>query len=159
MKKTPAILIFAMSNVRSAADFASVTLSFLIHATEDESRLLRQVSSSFGVPQEKIQLEVLEGYYGNYLRLAKIHVTGKEANILSDSIFVRLDRESRRALLLELEKSVDQHDSLYLRIDRQLLGERLTLGSEEPIRIKLKPKNRHGNRISVRNRYRELLED
>jgi RNA binding exosome subunit len=149
---------FQMSQRNPKPEFASVTISFFIHSTEDESRLLNQASNSFGIPLNQIELESLEGHYVNRLRSAKIHVTGKDANLVSESILSKLNSQSKKIILDELEKSVDEHDSLYLRLDRQLLGETLVLGSEEPIRIKLKPKNRYGNRRAIHNAYRKLLE-
>jgi RNA binding exosome subunit len=158
MKKEATVYCFVMSERKLRTEFASVTISFLIHSTEDESRLLNQVSQSFGIPLESIKIETLEGHYGNPLHSAKAHIVGPEANALSKLILVKLDFVSRETVLSELEKSIDEHDSLYLRLDRQLLGENLVLGSEEPIRIKLKPKNRYSNRRAIREAYRELLE-
>lgn len=142
---------------KSRIEFSSVTISFFIHSTEDESRLVNEVSRSLGILATSVELDKLEGHYGNVLHSAKAHIVGQGADQVSKLILSRLDSQSKGTIISGLEKSVDEHDTLYLRLDRQLLGESLKLGSEEPIRIKLKPKNRYGNRRGIRDAYRELL--
>ena len=149
---------FTMPVKSSRIEFSSATITFFIHATEDGSRLVNKVSRSLGIPVTSVELDTLEGHYGNVLHSAKAHIVGQGADQVSKSILSRLDSQSKATIISDLEKSVDQHDTLYLRLDRQLLGEGLALGSEEPIRIKLKPKNRYGNRRVVRDAYRGLLD-
>lgn len=146
-----------MPKSSSSFGFTSVTISFLIHATEDVSSLINLVSNRLGLSSEAFEVRQLEGHYGNALHYASAHVTGNTANTVSDLIFANLDNESRSVLTSNIESSLDEHDALYIRLDRQLLGERLTFGSEEPIRIKFKPKNRKGGRKTIREEYTDLL--
>jgi RNA binding exosome subunit len=146
-----------MPERRSRAEFASVTISFFIHSTEDESRLISQASRSLGISPESFELETLEGHYGNVIHSAKAHIVGYQADTVSKFILGRLDSSCKATIVSDLERSIDEHDSLYLRLDRQLLGQSLVLGAEEPIRVKLKPKKRYVNRMAVRDAYQELL--
>jgi RNA binding exosome subunit len=88
---------------------------------------------------------------------AKSRIIGQEADNVSRSILAKLQSQSKVVIVTELEKCIDEHDSLYLRLDRQLLDQSLVLGSEEPIRIKFKLKNGFANREKTRELYRELL--
>ncbi len=137
--------------------FASVTISFFIHSTEEVSRLTDKISRSLGIPLNSIELETLEGHYGNVLHSAKAHILGEQADLVSKLILERLDSASKATIASELERSIDEHDALYLRLDRQLLGESLVIGSEEPIRVKLKPKSRYRSRAAMRSAYLEML--
>jgi RNA binding exosome subunit len=138
-------------------EFASLTISFFIHATEDEPGLIGRVSSSLGVDPKSFELLALEGHFGNTIRSAKAHIKGEAANDISRKIIAKLDSQSKNGILLELEKSVDEHESLFLRLDRQNLGSTLHVGRDEPIRIKLKPTKQYGNRNSIMDGYRELI--
>lgn len=142
---------------RRGPEFASVTISFFVHATEDEPRLIELVSRELGVPQSEMQIEPLKGHYGNALTSVRAHVIGRAAGEISKYILTTLDVETKRALSREIDRNMDEHEALYIRLDRQLLSRRFTLGYDEPIRIKLKPKNRFGERGTVRETYRELL--
>ncbi len=52
---------------------------------------------------------------------------------------------------------MDEHDALYLRIDRQSIDRELVISDEEPIRVKLKPKFRVGGRASMKEGYGEMI--
>ncbi len=143
--------------VKSATAFASVTISFFIHSTEDEVRLIQNVSKALGISKDSIVLDNLQGHHGNTLRSAKAHIIGNEANRISKYILGTLDVPSKSTVVSELEKSVDEHDALYLRLDRQLVSQKLALSAEEPIRVKLKPRNRFENRRAIKDAYLELL--
>lgn len=130
----------------------------MIHATEAEEDLLRKVKEKFGINDEDISLDKIQGYFGNLILSVKIHVIGPGTKQVANRIFSCLSKNSRETLLSELDKSMDEHDSLYVRIDRQNLGtEEIFLSDEEPIRVKLKPKRRTGGRESMKKEYVELL--
>ena len=138
-------------------DFSSVTISYFIHATEDERRLNESVCSSFGLEEGVQSLEQLQSHYGNSLISATIHITGSTAGKMAKNILRQLDDSSKSALLSDLEKHLDEHDALYLRIDRQTIGEHYYMTDEEPVRIKLKPRARAGGRNAIQGSYAELI--
>ncbi len=148
---------FLMARLKSSFGFASVTISFLIHSTEDVQSLVELVSRKLQLPENAFELHQLEGHYGNSLHYASAHITGDLADLVSVSIFSSLDEKSKESLAMNLDSNLDEHDALYVRLDRQSLNQRLTLGSEEPIRIKFKPSSRRGGRDLVREQYEDLL--
>jgi len=138
-------------------EFASVTVSFFIHATEDSERLLSIVSEDLGVAREELQTENIVGHYGNAIVSVKAHIIGRGAQGVATLILRSLSEGAKKQVLLELEKSMDEHDALYLRIDRQSIDRELVISDEEPIRVKLKPKFRAGGRASMREGYEEMI--
>lgn len=87
----------------------------------------------------------------------KTHLTGERADQVSRMLLSKLQFSSKKRLMADLEKYLDEHDALYLRIDRQSLPEELVLGDDEAIRVKLKPKFRR-DRESVIRAYQEMME-
>ena len=141
-------------------EFSSVTISFLIQATEDEARLLDQVSNQLQLSRENFSVEPMEGHFGNRITVAKAHITGTEADRVTTVLMSSLSQQAKKTLVSELEKSLDEHDALYLRLDRQSLGsEWIGLSDEEPIRVKLKPRIRVGGRRSMMEQYTELIQE
>ncbi len=136
--------------------FSSVELSFFIHSTEDADRLCSLVCDAVGLNESEIVRENLEGYFGNHLISAKSHIVGHRANNLADRIWKKMEASSKIKFLNELEKSVDEHDTLYLRLDRQSLKDFISLSDDEPVHVKLKPSFRE-DRNSMIRAYRELV--
>lgn len=138
-------------------EFSSVTVSYLVHATEDAVRLEGKIEEVLGIRKEEFQFDRTEGHYGNEVIFAKAHLIGSRAKEVSGVILSKIDTASRKALSGRLELSVDEHDALYLRLDRQSLGDKLKVSDEEPIRIKMKPKFRFGGRDKMIEEYRATL--
>ena len=135
-----------------------MTISFFIHSTEDEDRLLSEIENRFGLRPEEVSSERIMGHFGNEMISVKAHLVGNRAQEVARIIVGALSRTAKNSIRAELERSLDEHDSIYLRLDRQTLGESsLSLSDEEPIRIKLKPKTRSGGRQSMEKQYEELI--
>ena len=139
-------------------EFASITISFLIHSTEDANRLNSEVCASFSLDSSEISSEGLNGHYGNELRLAKAHLIGKRARETAKRIRDSLSDSSRGQVSRDFNNSIDEHDALYLRLDRQTLySGSLTLSDEEPIRVRMKPRIRTGGHESMKLAYHRVL--
>ncbi|MDG6996294.1 MAG: hypothetical protein JRN52_10260 [Nitrososphaerota archaeon] len=139
-------------------EFTSVTVSYFIHSTEDESRLVESVRSALGLEESEFRYDRIHGHFGNEMKFAIAHLIGKRANDVSVQIFSRLSPSAKRSLSARLEQSVDEHDALFLRLDRQTIKRSLSISDEEPVRVKLKPKIRAGGRSKMIEFYREKLE-
>ena len=138
-------------------ELRSLTISFLIHSTEDELGLIHSVSRAFQIDEDAIEVSSLEGHYGNELKFAKAHVTGKRASEIAMSAISGVPSSERKTTASILETFMDEHDALYLRVDRQKLPFISLQGEEEPIRLKLKPKNRFKNRSEMLDWYSQVL--
>lgn len=137
-------------------EFSSVTISFFIHSTEDRERLLTSVSARLRLATEELEIEEVEGHFGNRIVSVKAHITGRRAQDIASNMLTNLSKRAKNQTLADLGRSIDEHDSLYLRLDRQTIDGAIALSDQEPVRVKLKPKFRE-SRESMREGYKELI--
>ena len=135
---------------------SSATISFIVHTTEDSEKLITTVSDCFRLHGEEISKQELEGHFGNKMFYIKTHLTGERADRVSRMLLSKLQFSSKKRLMTDLEKYLNEHDALYLRIDRQSLPEELVLGDDEAILVKLKPKLRRDRKSVVRG-FQEMM--
>ncbi|TLY12873.1 MAG: hypothetical protein E6K84_05590 [Thaumarchaeota archaeon] len=120
-------------------EIQSVEVSFFVHATEDESRLVRAVSSFFSLSEPEV--EALEGHFGNRISHVTFRVTREGAARLFSRIVALLSGEETVAILGDRGRNIDERGALYLRFSKQeLLAGRLVLAENDPVRLKLKPR-------------------
>ncbi len=125
----------------------SVEFSCFIHATEDEERVLRALTSL--LPEELRRLDSLPlrkslayGFYGNPILLLRLEFNGEEANKIVMHIFSSMLSEDLRYILEDFESRFAK-GRLYLRFDKQeaYYGTIKLSSGDEVIRcvIKFKP--------------------
>jgi RNA binding exosome subunit len=118
----------------------SVEISYLVHSTEDKKKLSRGVEEmlKMDVPW---RTEELEGHYGNKIVRVSYRVTGESASSFFANLVSSLPEEAKKELSRDLERMMDEHSALYLRLDKQsLISGRLALGGADPIRLRVKPR-------------------
>jgi len=115
------------------------------------------VCEALGIADTEISKESLEGHHGNSLEFVKAHLIGRRAEEVVERISSGLTESSRKELLAELDSSMDEHDALYLRLDRQTIESGLSIADQEPIRVKIKPKFRRGGHESMKAAFMEEL--
>lgn len=121
-------------------EIQSLEVSFLVHATEDESKVIEAIRSQLSI-RDSPAMEMLEGYFGNRIVRVIYHVTGEEATRLFAHISSMISSQDRRRILGEIERNLDEHRALYLRFSKQeLIASRLVLFEKDPVRVKVKPK-------------------
>ncbi|MEM4297742.1 MAG: RNA-binding domain-containing protein [Nitrososphaerota archaeon] len=129
---------------KATISFSSATLTFHVHATEDDKRILEALNRELPIAQAEVERDFLKGHFDNPIIRYTIHLIGEGAQRFADEVFRRLDEADKRLLITRLDKHIDEHGILYLRIDKQLLLEgKLRFSDRDSIRIKLKPKYRH----------------
>lgn len=122
-------------------NFSSIEVAWMIHATEDEGRVIKRMVSLFPLSEENIKSSKLKGHFGNPVLLYKVRLTGAEADKFAQTLFSSINVGDRKKIRYELPKHLDEHGSLYVRISKQLLFENKIATSEtDIIRIKLKLK-------------------
>jgi RNA binding exosome subunit len=118
----------------------SVEVTYLLHATEDPTKVADAVSGLLGVRTEPEE-EVLEGHFGNRIEKIRLHLTGEEAGAAFASLVSKMPPGIKRELVGDLQKFLDEHSALFLRFDKQLLiSGGFALASGDPVRIKVKPR-------------------
>jgi len=135
----------------------SVEGSWGDHATEEGVRGGRADVALVGVDIEP-ESQVAEGHFGNPIAVAKMHLTGDQALVAVKSIFSKMSPQVRDSLRRDLDKYMDEHSALYLRLDKQklLLGE-VALSESDPARVRIKPRL-YALEGSAAQLYRRLLD-
>lgn len=147
-----------MNPAKSGLTFASVDLSFHVHATEDEERVFRTVTEALTIPVGSVGKTLVEGHYGNPIIVFRGRLHAEEANRFAQGLLGRLTEEDRKDIVAKLESHLDEHDAFYLRLSKQLLlAGQVKVSNEDPVRIKLKPKIRFHHDVMTKL-HAELLD-
>jgi RNA binding exosome subunit len=118
----------------------SLEVTYLVHATEDASRIWSAVAGLLVVPTE-VGYERLEGHFGNEILRAKLRLTGNEASDALKRLVEALPARMKKELSSHVEAYLDEHGTLFLRLDKQaLVSGVLALGSADPVRFRVKPR-------------------
>jgi len=114
-------------------------------------------SNTLDINPLEVTKAVLEGHYGNEVKRYVIHLTGRRADEWGKQLLLRMDETDRRRIANEVEKYLDEHGKLYLRLDKQsLIDGVIRAGVEDVVRVKLKPRLKW-NKGKMREDYVELL--
>ena len=118
----------------------SVEVSFHAHATEDSGKVTAAVGRALGISGEP-EAQELEGHFGNKIVQLRHHLTGDDAQAVFRALATKMSASAKEELKRELQKSLDEHSSLYLRLDKQaMMHGDIVLGSSDPVRVKVKPR-------------------
>jgi len=118
----------------------TLEVSYLLHATEDASKVAAAVRGLVGgvTPFES---EEMEGHFGNSIRKMSIHMHGEDAGTAFTRLVASMPRALRESVARDIDGFVDEHSSLYLRFDKQRLVEgEVASGYGEAVRLKVKPR-------------------
>jgi RNA binding exosome subunit len=123
------------------SEIQSVEVSFFVHATEDEPRLLQCIEASLHLGATP-KLEQLRGHFGNGITHVSYHLTGADAARLFVSLASQLGMEEANAILERIDTMMDEHRALYLRLSKQqLVSGKIALASNDSVRLKVKPRS------------------
>lgn len=141
----------------SKVAFMSAEVSFHIHATEDEERCISAFTKTLNIEPQQFTKTILTGHYGNEVKRYVAHITGQRADEWGKQLLAKLDSEERKRIASEIERHVDEHGKLYLRLDKQSLMDGLIrLGSADVVRVKLKPRLKWDT-LKMTQEYAQLL--
>ncbi|TDA33574.1 MAG: hypothetical protein DSO02_03955, partial [Hadesarchaea archaeon] len=93
-----------------------VTVRVLVHATEDENKIMGALKN-FLPSKIRVERVELEGHYGNPLVLLKARVRGKEVEEVLSFLLDKI--ENLASLFPKFERHLDKEGNLYLRLDKQ----------------------------------------
>ncbi|MCX8162198.1 MAG: hypothetical protein N3E44_04310 [Candidatus Bathyarchaeota archaeon] len=132
----------------------SLELEVYVHATEDESKVMKAVSNI--LPKdlyEKISFNKVKarGHYGNPIIIMKAEVKVEDPEVLSKYIIGKMESYDREYVRRSLERFINDVGTVYFRFDKQeaYLG-RIVLRSDDPICVRLKfaiPSGRELDRV------------
>jgi len=111
-----------------------------VHATEDPAKVRGAVQAILGISSPPVT-QILEGHFGNKIIHAKHLLTGDAASSALSNLANAMSIEAKDELLGDLDQMIDDHEALYIRLDKQsFLTGKLALAKEDPIRVRVKPR-------------------
>lgn len=119
-----------------------VDISFLAHATEDESKVIEAVRHLLPAAQVEnvvFHKSSLRGHHGNPITLFEAKIEEKQlVRAVVDNLSVSLNSLDKETLQREIELHVKK-GNLYLRFNKQalFLGQ-IKLGVSDPLRVRLR---------------------
>jgi RNA-binding protein len=132
--------------------FAAAEVNLVLHATEDESKVLKAIEEILLVPSTRFLRSSSEGHYKNKILLQKAILSSKEAAMLAKRVISLLNSADREHLSRLVDDYADEKGNLYIRLDKQRICQgRVSLSETDAIRIRFKPIRRFKPSNSVQN--------
>lgn len=144
------------NDARDPLELGGVTISVVIHATEDKDKVISKIFKVLSLNSARFQEFNTRGHWGNQIVLLNLSMGQTLAGKILKTIYTSLGDNKKTAFLSSLEQSIDEKYNLYVRIDKQsICREEISLSDQDSIKIKFRPsKFRQSNKSET---YRELL--
>lgn len=127
-------------DLEKVQQFSTADVSIIIHATEDENKILDAISNTLSINAEKFNYLESTGHWKNKILLLTGNLESQEANVLAQKILSSLSSFEREQISTSYGSSIDEKGNLYLRLDKQKICQgRISLSESDSIRVKLKP--------------------
>ena len=137
--------------------FSSAEINIVVHATENENKILHSLYDILSIPSEKFTSSVSDGHWGNKILVLTATIDGQVAKDLILKIIPLLNSVDRYHLSNFFDKYVDEKGNLYIRLDKQRICKgRISLSDSDSVRIRFKPIRRYKPSSNLQN-YRVLL--
>jgi RNA binding exosome subunit len=129
-----------MTEEGSSIKFAAAEVSIVLHATEDEIKVLQAIEEILLIPSTRFVRSSSEGHYKNKIVLQKAILSSKESAMLAKRVISLLNSADRDHLSRLVDDYADEKGNLYIRLDKQRICQgRLLLSENDAIRIRFKP--------------------
>ena len=137
--------------------FSSAEINIVVHATENEKKILDSLYGILSIPAEKFISSVSDGHWGNKISILTATIYGQVAKEIVIKIISMLNTVDRYHLSNFFDKYVDEKGNLYIRLDKQRICKgRISLSDSDSVRIRFKPIRRYKPSSNLQN-YRVLL--
>ena len=114
-----------------------VKINLILHATEDENKVLEKLEENFGIEQKDFQIEQIPGHFNNPILLISVQLKKKPALNFISLFFSKMKKDEFQEIFDDVEDFVTS-SGLSLRISKQkLISGILTLSKEDKIKIKI----------------------
>jgi RNA binding exosome subunit len=124
--------------------FSAAEINIVLHATENEGRVLKAIEDVLLVPSERFSSSPSEGHYKNKILLQRAILSSHEAGSLAKRVISLLNSADREHLSRLVHEYSDEKGNLYIRLDKQRMCQgRVSLSETDAIRIRFKPVKRY----------------
>jgi len=114
-----------------------VKINLILHATENENKILEILEDVFHIEQKKFQIEEVPGHFNNPILLVSSKLKKKSAQDFVNVFFLKMKKDEFQEIFDNVEDYVTS-SGLNLRISKQrLISEILTLSKEDSIKINI----------------------
>ena len=114
-----------------------VKINLILHATENENKVLESLENVFGVEQKDFQIEQVPGHFNNPILLITSKLKKKNAQNFIKVFFSKMKKDDFEEVFENVEDYVTS-SGLNLRISKQkLISENLTMSKEDAIKINI----------------------
>jgi len=115
-----------------------VKINLILHATENENKILEILEDVFHIEQKKFQIEQVPGHFNNPILLVSSKLKKKSAQDFVSVFFLKMKKDEFQKIFDNVEDYVTS-SGLNLRISKQrLISEILTLSKEDAIKINIR---------------------
>jgi hypothetical protein len=135
-------------DLEKAYPFSAADVNVIIHATEDENKILEAICSVLSIDTDRFRRMESTGHWRNRISFLTGNFESDEANRLAQKILSSLSSAERDQFSNSSHSLIDEKGNLYLRLDKQRICQgRITLSESDSIRVKFKRVMRfNGNR-------------
>ncbi|MDQ3968590.1 MAG: hypothetical protein M3275_09370 [Thermoproteota archaeon] len=124
--------------------FSAAEINLVLHATEDEGKVLKAIEDVLLVPSKRFSSSPSEGHYKNKILLQKAILSSHEAGSLAGRVILLLNSADREHLSRSIHEYSDEKGNLYIRLDKQRMCQaRVSLSETDAIKIRFKPVKRY----------------
>ena len=114
-----------------------VKINLILHATENENKILEILEDVFHIEQKKFQIEEVPGHFNNPILLVSSKLKKKSAQDFVNVFFLKMKKDEFQEIFDNVEDYVTS-SGLNLRISKQkLISGILTLSKEDAIKINI----------------------
>ena len=114
-----------------------VKINLILHATENENKVLESLENVFGIEQKNFQIEQVPGHFNNPILLISSKLKKKNAENFIKVFFSKMKKDDFEEVFENVEDYVAS-SGLNLRISKQkLVSENLTMSKEDAIKINI----------------------
>ena len=114
-----------------------VKINLILHATEDENKIMEELEKKFGIEQKKFVIEQIPGHFNNPILLISSKLKRKSAHNFVSLFFSKMKKDEFQEIFDDVEDFVTS-SGLSLRISKQkLISGILTMSKEDTIKINI----------------------
>ena len=114
-----------------------VKINLILHATEDENKVLEKLEENFGVEQKDFQIEQIPGHFNNPILLISSQLKRNPAQNFVSLFFSKMKKDEFQEIFDDVEYFVTS-SGLSLRISKQkIISGILTISKEDTIKINI----------------------
>ena len=130
-----------------------VKINLILHATEDENKVLEELEKNFGIEQKDFKIEQIPGHFNNPILLVSSKLKRKPAQNFVSLFFSKMKRDEFQEIFDDVEEFVTS-SGLNLRISKQkLVSGILTISKEDTIKINI------STPVYVKNQTKKIYQE